>query len=119
MVAARITSLDHREERFPFLDNICSELRAVAFADVLCCVDGSRWDEQNVAGLEGYRRLALERVFPRAFEDIDDLFARMRVPRSRRARRELDAHLDNLASGDAEIVALEFDATCTHLLGVG
>jgi hypothetical protein len=79
-------------------------------------VDRSGRDEQDVAGFEGYRRLALHRVFPRAFEDVDDLFARMRVPGGRRSRRELDDRLDDLASGDAQVVPLEIDAPGSHLL---
>jgi hypothetical protein len=54
---------------------------------------------------------AVERVCPHAFEDIDDLFARMRVPGRRRSRLELDDHLDDLASGDAQVVPLEIDAS--------
>ena len=79
-----------REERFSLFDDIRREFPSAAGADVPRRVDRSGRDEQDVAGLEGHRRLALQRVFPRAFEDIDDLFARMRVPRGRRSRLELD-----------------------------
>ena len=51
--------------------------------------------------------LAVDLVLQRPFKDIDDLFARMRVPAERYSRAEVDAHLDDLASGDAEIVLLE------------
>ena len=40
----------------------------------------------------------------------------MRVPRGRDSRVELDDHLDDLASGDAEIVPLEIDALDCRLL---
>src|SRR5262245_50500244 len=69
-------SLDHREERLPFFNDIRGELRAVAAADVPRRVDRSSRDEQNVAGLEHHRRFALDLILERAFEDIDDLFAR-------------------------------------------
>src|SRR5712692_4625989 len=52
----------------------------VAIADVLHAVDGSRGDEQGVAGLDRRPWLALDPVLERPFADIDDLFARMRVP---------------------------------------
>lgn len=67
-------------------------------------------DEQDFAGLERHRRLALDLILERAFEHIDDLFARVRVLAERHSRVELDAHLDDLASGDAEIVPLELGA---------
>ena len=47
---------------------------------------------------------------PRPFENIDDLFTRMRVPGGRHPRVEFDDRLDDLASWDAEIVPLEIDA---------
>ena len=34
-------------------------------------------DEKDLAGLERHRRPALERVFQHAFDDVDELFARM------------------------------------------
>src|SRR5262249_43925410 len=67
-------------------------------------------DEQNLAGFERDRRLAFKLIFERAFEDVDDLFARMGVPRGRRSRRDLDDDLERLASGDAHIVPREIDA---------
>jgi hypothetical protein len=66
-------SLDQREEGLPFFDDVRSELRRVAAADVLCRVDGSGRDELDFAG-------------------------------------EIDAHLDDLASMDAQIVLLEIGA---------
>ena len=42
-------SLDHREERLPFFDDIRGELRPVAAADVLRRVDRSGRDEQDCA----------------------------------------------------------------------
>jgi hypothetical protein len=79
-------------------------------------VDRPGRDEQDVAGLERHRRLALHLILQRAFEDIDDLFARMRVLGGRIARFELDARLDDLASGDAQIAPLEIGALESRLL---
>src|SRR5262245_45999623 len=94
--------LDQHDERLTFSDDISGELRRVAAADVLCRVNGSGWDEQDVAGLERSRRLALDLILQRAVEDIDDLFARMLVPGRDHSRVEVDSHLNDLASGDVE-----------------
>ena len=40
----------------------------------------------------------------------------MRVSRGCRSRLELDNHLDDLASGNAQVVPLEIDAPGSHLL---
>src|SRR5262245_2018496 len=72
-------SFDQLDDRLPFLDGIRGELRRVAATDVLRRVDRSGRDEQDIAGLEGHRRLALYLIFPQVFDDIDDLLARMAV----------------------------------------
>src|SRR5262245_39782357 len=109
-------SLDQLDERLSFFDDVRGELGPVAAADVLRRVDRSGRDEQDVAGLERDRRLALDLVLQRAFDDIDDLFARMPVLGKRHSRVEVDAHLDDLAAGDAEIVPLEVGAFDSRLL---
>jgi hypothetical protein len=50
------------------------------------------------------------------FEDVDDLFAGMGVLDERRFRAEVDACLDDLVAGDAEIVLLETGALDTWRL---
>src|SRR5712692_5666190 len=50
-------SFHQREERFPFFDDIRRELRRIAAAGVARRVDRSGRDEQDVAGLQRYRRL--------------------------------------------------------------
>ena len=62
----------------PFSTTYVASSAAVNAADVLRRVDRSGRDEQDVAGLERHRRLALDLILQQAFEDIDDLFARMR-----------------------------------------
>src|SRR5271157_4179775 len=109
-------SLDHHDERLPFFDDIRGELHPVATADVFRRVNRSGRDEQDVVGLERHRRLALDLILQRAFEDIDDLFARMPVLGELHSRVELHARLDDLASGDAEIVPLEIGALDSRLL---
>jgi hypothetical protein len=79
-------------------------------------VDCSGLDEQDVAGLERNRRLVLDLVLERALENIDDLFARMPVLGERRSRFDLHAHLEDLASRDAEIMPLEIGALDSRLL---
>src|SRR5260370_34997903 len=95
------------DERFAFFDDIAAELRGVAAADILRRVNRPGRDEQDAAGLERHRRLALDLIPQRAFEHIDDLFARMRVPAERRSLGEIDAPLDDLESGSAEVVPLQ------------
>src|SRR5262249_29449612 len=109
-------SLDQLEERHTFLDDIRGELRGVDAADVLRRVDRSGRDEQDVAGLKRHRRPALDLIFQQAFDDINDLFARMPVPAERHSRGEIYAHLDDLASRGAEIVSLEIGALDARLL---
>jgi hypothetical protein len=107
---AELDSLDYHEERLALFDDVCSELRGVAAADVLHRVDRFGRDEQDVAGFERRGRPALDPVLQRPFEDVDDLFARMLVPDEWRLRANVDAVLDDLASGDAQIVPLEVGA---------
>src|SRR4249919_2385691 len=103
-------SLHQCEWRFPFFEDIRGKLLRDAAADVLRRVDRSGWDEEDVAGLERHWRLALDLILQRALEDIDDLFARMRVLAEGRSRVEVNAYLEGLASGDAEIVPLQVRA---------
>src|SRR5882672_3537480 len=82
-------------------------------------MDRSGWNEEDVAGLERDRRLPLDLILERALEDINDLFARMGVLAERYSRSKVDAHLDGLASGDAEIVPLQGGALDSRLLSRG
>jgi hypothetical protein len=47
-------------------------------------------------------------------EDVDDLFARMPVLRRDISRVKIDAHLNDLASGSAEIVPLRLGTFGSH-----
>src|SRR5438094_316953 len=85
-------SLGQHDERLPFFDNVRGELRRVAAGDVLYLVDRSGRDEQDLAGLERHRRLALQPILQQAFDGIDDLFARMVVRGGHHLRGEIDAH---------------------------
>src|SRR5215207_826102 len=110
-----VWSLHQRDERFPFLDDIRGQLRPVAAADVLHRVDRSGRDEQDVARLDR-RCFAADLILQRALNDVDDLFARMRVPWGDVSRVEIDAYLDDLASGNGEIVALQVGSFGSRLL---
>jgi hypothetical protein len=61
----------------------------------------------------------LDLILQRTFEYVCNLFARVPVPAKRRFRIELDPHLDDLTSGDAEIVPLELGAPDARLLRQG
>src|SRR2546427_3919249 len=109
-------SFHQREERLPFFDDIRGELRRLAAADVARRVDRSGRDEQDVAGFERYRRLALDFVLQRAFENINDLLARLRMLGERYSRADIDADLYGLATRNAEVVLLEIGAIDSRLL---
>ena len=102
-------SLDQREERLAFLDDIGCELGRVAGADVLRRMDRRSRNEKDVAGL-GLDNSAVDLVLPRPFDHIDDLFARMRVARKRISRVEIDAYLHDLTSRHAEVLSLQLGA---------
>ena len=103
-------SLGQHEQGLALLDEIGRELRSVPGADILHRVDRLGRDEEDVARLESRRRFPLDFVLQRAFEDVDDLLARMLVPDRRRLRSDVDTVLDDLASGGAEIALLEVRA---------
>jgi hypothetical protein len=73
-------------------------------------VDRPGRDGQGVTGMERLRRLAFDLILQRPFEDEDDLFARVGVLDQWRFRANVDARLDDLAPGDAEIVPLQVSA---------
>src|SRR5262245_22451501 len=104
---SRCRSLDDDEERLALLDEVGGELGAVAGADVPHRVDGLGRHDQGLAGFVRLRRPAVDRVLERAFEDVDDLLARVHVPDGGSLRAELDPILDQLAPGDAEVVVLQ------------
>src|SRR5215510_13831106 len=108
-------SLHGCQKRFAFFDDIGGELRPVGAADVLRRMGRSGRDEQHIAGLDRHR-LAANLVLERAFDNVDNLFARMRMHRGDISGIEIDAHLDDLASGCAEIVALQVGAFGSRLL---
>src|SRR3954471_23667737 len=66
-----------RKQRFPFFNDIRSELGGGGGPNVLYLVNCSVRDEQNLAGFQRHRRLSLELVLERTFDDIDHLFAWM------------------------------------------
>jgi hypothetical protein len=66
--------------------------------------------EQDVTGVQRRRLLTFQVVLQRAFEDVDDLFARMLVPDEGRFRADVDAVLDDLSSWGTQIVPLEIGA---------
>src|SRR5262245_39880019 len=88
-------SLDQRDQRLSFFADVRGELGPVAGADVLRRVDDSGRHEQDIAGLD-LRRLAVDLIFQRTFDHIDNLFTRMCVSGSDVPWIEIHAHLDDL-----------------------
>src|SRR3954447_19426515 len=105
-----------RDERLAFLDDVRGEFRGVPGADVLRRVDRSGRDEQGLPGPQRHWRPPLKLVFQQAFDHVGDLLARMAVQGERYAGSEIDAHLDDLASRDAEIVPQQIGALGSWLL---
>jgi hypothetical protein len=85
-------------EGVPFLDDVSGDLRRGDVAAIPGGVNGPGGNEQDPACLHRHGRVVPDLVLERAFEDIDDFFARMRVLREPHSGREFDSHLDNLAS---------------------
>jgi hypothetical protein len=83
---------------------------AGAGADVAHRVDYPSRDGQGPARVVHLRRLAVDLVLQRAFQDVDDLLTRMEVPDRGRVRLDVDARLDHLASGHGKVVALQVGA---------
>src|SRR5689334_19612259 len=109
-------SLDDRDEGLALFDDVRTELRSVDRADVLRRVDRSGRNEQDLTGLQRYRRLALDLVLQRPLDDVDDLLAEMRVPGEGHPGIEVHAHLDLLAPGNAHLVPPELLSPCSGLL---
>src|SRR5215208_6587621 len=112
-------SLDHHDERPPFFDDIRGKLRPVGGAYVLHRVDSFSRDEKDLARLDRRRWLVLDLILQRAFQNIDDLFARMGVLEGWRFRADVHAVVDDFASGYAEIVLLEIGALDPRRLLLG
>jgi hypothetical protein len=115
--ARRQSSLRQREQRFALLDDVGGEFAAGDVAGIFRRMGRSGGDEEHVAGLERHRRVVLDLIFERALDDIDDLFARMRMLGEGDARLDVDAHLDDFASGNAEILPLQIGALDLRWLG--
>jgi hypothetical protein len=81
-----VSSVDEDKKRLPLLDEIRGEFRRVAAADVPQRVNSLSRHHQNFAGAVRLRRLTVDPILERAFEDVDDLLARMLVPDRRRVR---------------------------------
>src|SRR3954469_14220854 len=101
------TSLAKREQRLALLDEIRGELRGPAAAHVFRRMRRPVRNEERFAGLERHRGPTFKLVFQEAFCDVDDLFAGMRVPGRRHPWTEFNEGLDDLASGNAQIVPQE------------
>jgi hypothetical protein len=99
--------VDNDEERLALLDHVGRELGGRVLADVLHRVDRLGRDHQRIAGTVRLGAHAVDRVLQLAFQDVDDLFTGMPVPKWRGFRAQLDSVLDDDAAGDPEVVLLQ------------
>src|SRR6185369_1198539 len=100
-------SLHQCDERFALLDDVGGKLTAGDAAGIPGRMDRSGRNEEHVAGLKCHRRLVLDLIFERAFEDINHLLAVMCMLAKRHAGGEIDADLDRLTPGRADVVPLQ------------
>ena len=74
-------------------------------------------DREGLARLHRPGFLPVDLVLQLSLEHVDDLLAEVEMPGRWRLRAELEAILDHLASGDAEVLLLEVDTVDSgHLL---
>src|SRR5580700_7411917 len=102
--------LGHGEERLALFHDVGGECGAGAGAGVAYRVDYPGRYGQGLAGVVHLGGLAVDLVLQRACQDVDDLLTRMGVPDRGRARLDVDARLDHLASGNGKVVALQAGA---------
>jgi hypothetical protein len=63
-------------------------------------------DEQHIARFDAHG-LPVHLIFERSFENVDDLLPRVRVAREKCAGCKVDPRLENLATRNTEVMALE------------
>ena len=98
-----------------FLHNVRRQLRRFVRADVLRDVRGACGDVQGIASLERYRRLTLELIFKRAFNDVGHFHPGMGMLGGHHTRLEINEDLDHLTPGDVEILAQQIGAVKARL----
>src|ERR1700722_19356573 len=102
--------LGRGEERLAPFRDVGRECGADAGAGVTYRVDDPGRDGQGLAGVVHLGGLAVDLIFQRACQDVDDFLTRMGVPDRGRVRLHVDAGTDSLASGDGKVVALQAGA---------
>jgi hypothetical protein len=105
-VVASRPHLARHDGRLPFFGGIRGELRRVAAADVLQRVDRLGRDEQDLAGPDRRRRLALDLMLQHAFRWHRRFRRRDGCAPGTAPRVDIDARLGDLASRDAQVVLL-------------
>jgi hypothetical protein len=105
-----VPSFDEHEQWLALLDDVGGKLGRVAAADVAHRVDRLGRDQEDLAGIERRGLAAVDGLLERALQDVDDLLARVLVPGRWRVGSDIDAILNDLAAGNAQIVALEIGA---------
>jgi hypothetical protein len=104
------------EQRFALFDNVGRQFRPIAASDVLYPVDHAGRDEEDIAGIVDRGRPALDVILERPLDYVNDLLAGMRVRGENIARVKIDAYLDSLVSGRAQIMPLQLGPFCFRLM---
>src|SRR6267154_202538 len=115
---AAMTLLDRCGDRLTLLHDVGREHASLAAAGVLACVNRARGNEERLARLHRPGRLAVDLERQRALENDAQLLAGVGVSADRPARLELGASLHRVATRDAEVAILHFDALESGLLRV-
>ncbi len=103
-------SFDGFDERGAFADDVSRQLGGFAFTNVPGEVCHSRRSEQRLASLQDDRRLPLELVLQRTFQDKCDFYAWMLVVDRGRTWIKVDPRLDDLLPSNCDILLQKVDA---------
>src|SRR5262249_57453295 len=109
---------DRARKRFALLDDVVGEDAGGGGAAVCRVVDSAGRNKERASRAECHRGLSVLLEDDRAFENVADLFARMRVPPDGAAWLKLGHSGDRLVTGHGQITLLEHRAFETALLCV-
>src|SRR5258705_12275478 len=98
--------LHQLDKRFSFFNNVSSKFCTVTFPYVFSGVNRVGRHEQNLTGLECYRRSALNLIFKQPFKHINYLLTRMLMFWKLFSLSYIDHYLNGLFSRNIQIMTL-------------